>query len=275
PSGEGRLEYDGDLRAYVPALIDIAPDDDNVRVGDWVPFGRPARIVPYADREWTDLVDGSTFRDSAVESFPLVSNQSRRYGRGSIADLLRMRERYLRSFFDMRELAHVVPFGDRVGTLETVPVGPVDPAAYAWLSHGKPGGLELIADGRRRMLDAEQGGRYIAGLPEVQELPDGSYLHLEVCYGATAGDPGRPLQQGDPVPPVDDPLAEWSLADWTAYYSRLDVLAATRAMGLGEGGRVLYATTGGVRGRMVRVRPLPLDEELDVLAVGAGLHAGP
>ncbi|WP_266649031.1 lonely Cys domain-containing protein, partial [Streptomyces mirabilis] len=274
PSGEGRLEYDEGLDAYFPALIDMAPDDKNVRVGDWVPSDQLAGRRPFVDREWTDEEDGSTFRDSGVDSFPLVSNQGRRFGRGSIADQLRRRETNLRNFFDLRVTEHNTFLGEREVTDGVEPTTPL-PAVYVWNSHGLPGGLALIADGRRRWLGAKQGGRFLAGLPEVLELPDGYALFLEVCFSGVAGDPKRSQPMNRMVPPVDDPLEELSLAEWTADYSKRDIIAHTHYKGLSASAHVLGGTADGrLRGRTVRVRPQPLGEDLDPLAVAANLHSG-
>ncbi|WP_344285794.1 hypothetical protein, partial [Streptomyces hebeiensis] len=53
-----------------------------------------------------------------------------------------------------------------------------------------------------------------------------------------------------------------------------DTDAATGRTGLTNSSRVLYASASGVRGRVVRFRPEPLDHELDQLARDAGLHEG-
>ncbi|WP_420710354.1 hypothetical protein, partial [Streptomyces sp. NRRL S-15] len=229
PSGDGRLMEPGTEphatadatdtgpAVHVLSLVDSDPGD---AYGDWVPFDPPSHGTgPAPDREWV-TVDGVRFRDSDVDTRPLVGADHRFEGRESMPDdgRRRLRERRLRLYRGMRERTHVLRLGDTfhtVGAEETAP----DPEAsvYTFHAHGVPGGLKLAGkDGRVLLLGAEDGGRYIGGLPEVVERAAGDELHVASCYGAVAGDPLRPQSLIRPAPPVEDPLEEVALAQHAA-----------------------------------------------------------
>ena len=271
PSGDGRLRYDDDLGTHVPTLM---VRDTGGWNGDWVPFDPPPVSAPFLDREWTSL-DGRTFRDSEVASRPLVFDRRERFGRMSMDDDMARRERLLRGFYDKRQLIHYVATGEGDKHVSTEPFTP-DRAIYKYYGHGIPGALALaLSDGTTVWLSAADGGRYIGGLREVGELPAGHRIGLEVCYGLSAGDPLYPQEEGRPVPRVEDPLEEVSLAQHTANAGRREVEAKSLISGLNDDYHVVEDTPGGVIGRVDRVRPEPLDGELDQLARDAGLHRGP
>ncbi|MYS26331.1 lonely Cys domain-containing protein, partial [Streptomyces sp. SID7804] len=283
PSGDGRLLDDGtdgtdgidEAGAPVPALVDADPDD---AYGDWVPFDPPADApAPAVDREWV-TVDGVRFRDSDVDTRPLVGADHRFEGRESMPDdgRRRLRERRLRHYRDMRERAHVLRLGDEfhvVGTEETTP----DPEAsvYTFHAHGVPGGLKLAhKDGRVLLLGAEAGGRYIGGLPEVVQRAAGDDLHVAACYGGVAGDPLREQSLIRPAPPVEDPLEEVPLAQHAANHSGRTTTAATGRTGYNDTVRLLAATPDGTLSRMETFLPEPVDRIAE-LTETAGLRPLP
>ncbi|WP_305120842.1 lonely Cys domain-containing protein [Streptomyces sp. BpilaLS-43] len=271
PSGDGRLRHDPALNAHVPTMTVRNTADWH---GDWVPFDPPAVPAPFEDRTWTS-VDGTTFRDSDVATRPLVFDRRERFGRMSVNDNMARREELLRAFFDKRRLMHYVATGEGDKQVGTEPFTP-DRAVYTYYGHGLPGALAIVLrDGRTVLLDAADGGRYIGGLREVGELPAGHRMGLEVCYAGSAGDHRNRQEEGRPVPRVEDPLEEVSLAQHTANVSRREVEASTLVRALDDDSRVLEDTPGGVIGRTERVRPEPLDGGLDQLARTAGLHRDP
>ncbi|WP_431775189.1 lonely Cys domain-containing protein [Streptomyces cucumeris] len=287
PSGEARLVRNkrGD---HTLAMIDRDPEEP---VGLWVPFMPSAPSAPSApstststalpgehlDREWTAL-DGTTFRDSDVATRPLVSTGHERFGRMSLGEDVRDRERVLRTHLHARKLVHLVASGDRT-VLVSEEERPQDPAVYSFVAHGLPGGLQLVLrDGRTVWLGAEDGGPYIGGLPEVRELPVGEKGHkigLEVCWGGSAGNPTRPQLDNRTAPPGQDPLDEVSLGQATANASRRRVKASSMSRGYDVDTHILWDTPGGVAGVEEEFVPEPLDEELDRLARDAGLHTEP
>ncbi|WP_234340878.1 lonely Cys domain-containing protein [Streptomyces sp. NRRL F-5630] len=273
PSGDGRLRHDNGLGASVPTMMVRNTEGWH---GDWVPFDPPAVPAPFEDREWTAL-DGTLFRDSDVATHPLVFDRSERFGRISMDDDMAVREDRLRSFFRKKRLLHYVATADGDKNVSSEALTP-DRAVYAYYAHGTPGAMSLVLrDGRTVWLSAADGGRYIGGLREVRELPPGHRIGLEACFGLSAGDPDRDQWEGRPVPRVEDPLDDegLSLAQHTANAGRLDVEAKSSIAGVGEDYFAVEDTPGGVVGRVDRVRPEPLDHELDQLARDAELHRGP
>ncbi|WP_344285689.1 lonely Cys domain-containing protein, partial [Streptomyces hebeiensis] len=266
-SGDGRLVRNK-KREHVPALIDHGPEHP---LGAWVPF-RPTKLsVPRVDREWTAL-DGTTFRDSDVDSRPLVSDRHERFGQMSHADGVRDREQKMRSYLHAKKLVHLMPSGGRTA-LVSEEVRTPDPAVYTYVAHGLPGGLQLaLKDGRTVWLGAADGGRYIGGLPEVAELPEGYRLGLEVCFSDAAGNPLVPQLDNRPAPAVHDPLDEVSLAQHAANESRLETDGSLMSSGFDVDTHILIDTPGGVAGRRRRAVPEPLPHELDAMARTAGLH---
>ncbi|WP_221354057.1 lonely Cys domain-containing protein [Streptomyces beigongshangae] len=307
PSGDGHLEgaADGTTRAgttstgttaagtvpagtaptgaapRVPTLVDADPDD---AYGDWVPFDPPAEgtvfpSFPSADREWV-TVDGVRFRDSDVDTRPLVGSDHRFEGRESMPDdgRRRLRERRLRRWREMRERTHEVRVGDTYHAVASEEVAP-DPEAsvYTFHAHGVPGGLKLAhRDGRVLLLGAEDGGRYVGGLPEVVARAAGDGLHVASCYGGVAGDPRRVQNLTRPAPPVEDPLEEVALAQHAANHSGRTTTAATGRTGYNDTRRLLAATPDGTLARMETFRPEPVDTTAQVAeAAGLGPLAHP
>ncbi|MGW4240859.1 lonely Cys domain-containing protein, partial [Streptomyces sp. NPDC004749] len=272
PSGEGRLVGDGSGNAHVPVLVDR---DAKKAFGFWVPYEPQATTLPSEDREWTSI-DGTKFRDSDVDIRPLVSEDHGRFGQISVEDDGERRgfEGRFSRYFSMRRLLHMVPSGSgdqQDGSEEITP----DPAVYVFAAHGKPGRVTLtLRDGRKVWLSKQDAARYIAGLPEVRQLPPGHRLGLEVCFGASDGDPRKDHPAAMPPPHIDDPWGDVPLGQYTANESRRDLDAATTQTGLSYVNRVLFASGDGKRGRIVRFRPEPLAHELDGLARDAGLHTG-
>ncbi|WP_230543806.1 lonely Cys domain-containing protein, partial [Streptomyces griseus] len=284
PSGDGRLESmteappaPGSSRSgagpLTPTLVDADP---NAAYGDWVPFDPPAdgaSALP-VDREWV-TVDGIRFRDSDVDTRPLVGSDHRFEGRESMPDdgRGRLRERRLRRWREMRERTHVVRVGDAYHTVASEEVTP-DPEAsvYTFHAHGVPGGLKLVhQDGRVLLLGAEEGGRYVGGLPEVVARAAGDELHLASCYGGVPGDPRRDQPQTRPAPPVEDPWEEVATAQHVANHSGRTTTAATGRTGYNDTGRLLAATPDGTFARMETFRPEPVDDTARFAAV-AGLR---
>ncbi|WP_241191730.1 lonely Cys domain-containing protein, partial [Streptomyces sp. ADI97-07] len=285
PSGDGRLlapvsgtTADGTpaaAGAHVPSLVDADPDD---AYGDWVPFDpSPDGTGPAVDREWV-TADGIRFRDSDVETRPLVGADHRFEGRESMPDdgRRRLRERRLRLYRGMRERAHVLRLGDayhQVDSEETTP----DPEAsvHTFHAHGVPGGLKLVhKDGRVLLLGAEDGGRYIGGLPELVARAAGDELHVASCYGAVAGDPLREQSLIRPAPPVEDPLEEVALAQHAANHSGRTTTAATGRTGYNDTVRLLAATPDGTLSRMETFLPEPVNLTAEVTGQ-AGLRPLP
>ncbi|WP_143663955.1 lonely Cys domain-containing protein, partial [Streptomyces sp. rh34] len=257
---------------HVLSLVDSDPDE---AYGDWVPFDPPVEgTPPSADREWV-TVDGIRFRDSDVDTRPLVGADHRFEGRESMPDdgRRRLRERRLRRWREMRERTHVLRLGDTyhpVAAEETAP----DPEAsvYTFHAHGVPGGLKLVhRDGRVLLLGAEDGGRYVGRLPEVVARADGDELHVASCYGGVAGDPRRVQPLTRPAPPVEDPLEEVALAQHAANHSGRTTTAATGRTGYNDTVRLLAATPDGTLARMETFRPEPVDATAQV-AESAGLR---
>ncbi|MGO4750834.1 lonely Cys domain-containing protein, partial [Streptomyces sp. 2MCAF27] len=273
PSGQGRLVADAAAGGHRPVIVDR---DANLPYGGWVPFDPPARTVPFEDREWTAL-DGTTFRDSDVYSRPLVDENHDRFGRISVpvTDSLRQRERLLRAFPGMRRLVHKTPAGDGYRVVDSEEVTP-DPAVYVFAAHGQPGRLKLaLRDGRTVWLGKRDAARYVSGLREVRELPTGHRLHLEVCWGASDGDPRQHTSATQPAPHVDDPLDDVPFGQYAANESRREATAVTRPTGLDAHDRVVIDAPGGEAGRRVTYRPEPLDHELDRLARDEGVDTIP
>ncbi|MFE8008166.1 lonely Cys domain-containing protein [Streptomyces sp. NPDC057418] len=284
PSGDGRLlspadEATADVPAgaltHVPSLVDSDPED---AYGDWVPFDPPpdgsGRSV---DREWV-TVDGVRFRDSDVDTRPLVGADHRFEGRESMPDdgRRRLRERRLRLYRGMRERAHVLRLGDTYHTVDAEETAP-DPEAsvYTFHAHGVPGGLKLVhKDGRVLLLGAEDGGRYIGGLPEVVARAAGEELHVASCYGAVAGDPVREQSLIRPAPLVEDPLEEVALAQHTANHSGRTTTAATGRTGYNDTVRLLAATPDGTLASIETFLPEPVDGTAE-LTEAAGLRPLP
>ncbi|MEU1128141.1 hypothetical protein ABZ371_32290, partial [Streptomyces sp. NPDC005899] len=268
---------DGDAGpiAHVPSLVDSDPDD---AYGDWVPFDPPPDGAgPAVDREWV-TVDGIRFRDSDVDTRPLVGADHRFEGRESMPDdgRRRLRERRLRLYRGMRERAHVVGLGGTFHTVGTEETGE-DPEAsvYTFHAHGVPGGLKLVHDdGRVLLLGAEDGGRYIGGLPEVVGRAAGDELHVASCYGGVAGDPLREQSLIRPAPPVEDPLEEVALAQHAANHSGRTTTAATGRTGYNDTVRLLAATPDGTLARMATFLPEPVHRTAE-LAEAAGLRPLP
>ncbi|WP_344285869.1 hypothetical protein, partial [Streptomyces hebeiensis] len=137
------------------------------------------------------------------------------------------------------------------------------------------GRLQLaLRDGRTVWLGKRDAARYIAGLPEVRELPPGHRPHLEVCWGASDGDPYQQLLSHNPSPHIDDPLDDVPLGQHFSNEMRSEASSVTRPTGVDNHGRVVIDAPGEA-GRVVNHRPEPLDHELDQLARDAGLHQGP
>ncbi|MFE1458931.1 lonely Cys domain-containing protein [Streptomyces sp. NPDC058735] len=271
PSGHGSLRYDSGLDAHVPTMTVRDPEDWH---GDWVPFDAPAAPAPFEDREWVSE-EGRRFRDSDVAVRPLVYDRRERFGSMSMKDNMAQREKLLRSYFDNRQLVHCVATheGDRPVTTESFTP---DRAVYVFYAHGLPGVLLLaLRDGTTVRLNAADGGRYIGGLPEVRELPPGYRVVMDVCYSGSAGDPQGKLEEGRPVPRVEDPLQELPTAQRASNASQREVYWTSTVKGMGIGFFTIEDTPGGVIGRQGRARPEPLDGQLDQLARDAGLHTAP
>ncbi|MFE2397658.1 lonely Cys domain-containing protein, partial [Streptomyces sp. NPDC059425] len=267
PSGDGRLVRDK-KREHVPALIDHGPDQP---LGSWVPFRPTKAVAPLPDRAWTAL-DGTVFRDGDVLTRPLVSDRNERFGRMSHADDVRGREELMRSYQRAGKQVHLMASGGRTALIGEEPRTP-DPAAYVYVAHGLPGGLQLaLGDGRTVWLGAADGGRYIGGLPEVAELPEGHRMKLEVCWSDAAGNPALPQLDNRPAPAVQDPLEEVPLAQHTANVSRRVTEGALMSSGFHTDAHILHDAPGGVVGRRRWVVPEPLPHELDEMARTAGLH---
>ncbi|MYX71061.1 hypothetical protein, partial [Streptomyces sp. SID3915] len=94
----------------------------------------------------------------------------------------------------------------------------------------------------------------------------GHRIHLEVCWSASDGDPGRPQPSYGPAPHIDDPLGDVSLDQYVANLSRRETDGSTRQTGLDGTRRSTMSAADGERGRRVLRRPEPLDHELDQLA---------
>ena len=273
PSGEGRLVGDGSGNAHLPVLVDR---DEKKPIGLWAPYEPLAETLPFEDREWTSL-DGITFRDSDVDSRPLVSEDHERFGRTSAPDNegLRASERQFKSYLDMRRLVHTVPVGSGDQDVEIEEITP-DPAVYVYAAHAQPGWISLaLRDGRKVRLGKQDAARYITGLREVRQLPKGHRIGLEICYSAADGDLRRNHPRTRPPNHVDDPWGEVTFGQYTANESRRETLAATGRTGLTNSLRVLFTAADGTKGRRVTFLPEPLEHELDALARDAGLHQGP
>ncbi|WP_037805191.1 lonely Cys domain-containing protein, partial [Streptomyces sp. NRRL F-5135] len=187
----------------------------------------------------------------------------------------RDREQKMRSYLHAKKLVHLMPSGGRTA-LVSEEVRTPDPAVYTYVAHGLPGGLQLaLKDGRTVWLSAADGGRYIGGLPEVAELPEGHRLGLEVCFSDAAGNPLAPQLDNRPAPAVHDPLDEVSLTQHAANESRRETDGSLMSSGFDVDTRILIDTPGGVAGRRRSAAPEPLPHELDQLARDAGLHRGP
>ena len=270
PSGEGRPQRNGTRREHVLALIDRDPD---LLYGDWIPMAPPASMQPSVDREWT-AVDGTRFRDSDVDTRPMVTNVHRWFGRMSLNDNLRYRYANVRTYFEKRLLERYTVTGDGIRDFSTEDLAPVDRAVYVFMAHGTPGGLALVLRGGRRVvLSAADGGRYIGGLPELGELPPGHRLGLESCWSASGGDPTQNQLDSMPPPHVDDPLADVELGQHAANNSGRDTDASLMIRGIGTDAFILTTAANGLQGRIVRYRPEPRDHELDQLARDTKLHA--
>ncbi|MGW2213210.1 lonely Cys domain-containing protein, partial [Streptomyces sp. NPDC001781] len=270
-SGDGRLAPD-DTGASVLALVDRDP---RVPVGSWVAASPSAATAPFQDRRWTAL-DGTVFHDSDVLTTPLVDEKDERFGRIAVAqnEGLRRTEQHFRTFRRMRRLVHLMPAGALNQDGDSEPVS-MDAAVYVYAAHGLPGRVALpLRDGRTVWLGKRDAAAYIAGLPEVRELPPGYRIHLEICWSASDGDPSRPQAAYAPAPHVDDPLGEVSLDQHVANLSRRGTDGATRPTGLGRDRRVTVDAANGERGRRVQHPPEPLEHQLDQLAREVGLHDG-
>ncbi|WP_308370024.1 lonely Cys domain-containing protein [Streptomyces sp. McG3] len=269
PSGDGRLVRNK-KREHVPALIDHGPDQP---LGSWVPFRPTKKAAPLPDRLWTAL-DGTAFRDSDVLTRPLVSDRDERFGRMSHGDDVRGRETLMRTYQRARKLVHLMASGSRTALISEESRTP-DPASYVYVAHGLPGGLQLaLRDGRTVWLSAEDGGRYIGGLPEVTELPEGHRMKLEVCWSDAPGNPALPQLDNRPAPAVQDPLEEVSLAQHTANVSRRVTEGSLMSSGFHTDAHILHDAPGPVAGRRRWVSPEPLPHDLDEMARTAGLHTG-
>ncbi|WP_237530817.1 lonely Cys domain-containing protein, partial [Streptomyces sp. SID3212] len=273
PSGDGRLVRDGSKNEHLPVLVDRAADQP---IGVWAPFDPVATTPPFEDRQWTAL-DGTTFRDSDVDTRPLVSaGHRKRFGQISVrGGHLREFEHRFTSYVDMRRLVHKIPAGADHQDGETEELTP-EPAVYVYAAHGSPGRMTLaLRDGRTVWLGKQDASRYVAGLPEVRQLPPGHRLHLEICWSASDGDPRRQQPAHGPAPHVDDPWGDVPFGQYAANASRLETTSATRQTGMTSKDRVLIAGADGERGRRVTFPPEPLERELDGLARDAGLHTDP
>ncbi|WP_307825443.1 lonely Cys domain-containing protein, partial [Streptomyces sp. MBT55] len=269
PSGDGRLVRNK-KREHVPALIDHGPDQP---LGSWVPFRPTKKAAPLPDRLWT-AVDGTAFRDSDVLTRPLVSDRDERFGRMSHGDDVRGRETLMRTYQRAKKLVHLMASGSTTALISEESRTP-DPASYVYVAHGLPGGLQLaLRDGRTVWLSAADGGRYIGGLPEVAELPEGHRMKLEVCWSDAPGNPALPQLDNRPAPAVQDPLEEVSLAQHTANVSRRATEGSLMSSGFHTDAHILHDAPGGVAGRRRWVSPEPLPHELDAMARTAGLHTG-
>ncbi|MEI5033218.1 lonely Cys domain-containing protein [Streptomyces sp. S1A(2023)] len=267
PSGDGRLVRNK-KREHVPALIDHGPDEP---LGSWVPFRPTKKTAPLPDRVWTAL-DGTVFRDGDVLTRPLVSDRNERFGRMSHGDDARGREDLMRSYQRAKKQVHLMASGSRTALISEEPRTP-DPASYVYVAHGLPGGLQLaLRDGRTVWLGSADGGRYIGGLPEVTELPEGHRMKLEVCWSDSAGNPALPQLDNRPAPAVQDPLEEVSLAQHTANVSRRGTEGSLMSSGFHTDAHILHDAPGGVAGRRRWVVPEPLPHELDEMARTGGLH---
>lgn len=238
-----------------------------------MPFSPTGGGRPFVDRVWTAL-DGVVFRDSDVVSRPVVSDHHERFGRIAQTDDLRTRERRLRSFLHVTRLVHIA-YPAKVHRVVSQGLRTPDPAIYVFAAHGLPGVMELpLRGGKTVRLGAEDAGRYIGGLPEVGELPEGHKIWLEVCWGDSAGDSSVPQLEDRPAPAVDDPLEVVSISQHVANVSRRVTSAPTMVSAFGDNLVALSDTPSGVVGRRVESVPEPLPDELDVLAGKAGWHPG-
>ncbi|MGW2212996.1 lonely Cys domain-containing protein, partial [Streptomyces sp. NPDC001781] len=271
-SGVAGLALDESGNAHVPVLTDPDPD---ALVGAWVKVLPPAAPVRHEDRTWTAL-DGTVFRDSDVDTVPLVDENHERFGRLAVGqNELRLMERRWRTVRRMRRLAHWTPAGASYQESDSEPVS-MDAAVYVYAAHGLPGRMALpLRDGRTVWLGKRDAAAYIAGLPEVRALPPGHRIHLEICWSASDGDPHTEQAAYAPVPHVDDPLGEVPLDQHVANLSRMVSDGATRPTGLDDVQRLMMNAANGERGHRVQQPPEPLDHELDRLAREVGLHAAP
>ncbi|MGW2213199.1 lonely Cys domain-containing protein, partial [Streptomyces sp. NPDC001781] len=270
-SGDGRLVPDG-TGALVPASVDR---DGRVPVGSWVAVSPSPATDPLQDRRWTAL-DGTVFHDSDVDTLPLVDESQEWFGRMAMPrqQALRRVEQRFRTFRRMRRLVHWTPVGASYQDGGEEPVS-MDAAVYVYAAHGLPGRMGLpLRDGRTVWLGKRDAAAYIAGLPEVRELPPGYRIHLEICWSASDGDPHTEQAPYAPAPHVDDPLGEVSLDQHVANLSQRGTDGATRPTGLDDARRSTIDAANGERGRRVQHPPEPLEHQLDQLAREVGLHDG-
>ncbi|WP_239142477.1 lonely Cys domain-containing protein [Streptomyces sp. SID8016] len=276
PSGGVRAVADGP-DDHVLALLD---DDADAPVSAWVAAEPSTAIGSYLDRTWTAL-DGTVFRDSDVLTVPLTDENHRHFGRLAVErkDGLRRRAQRMRRFHKLRELSHRLPVGTDAGT-ENEPVAsePVttDAAVHVYAGHGEPGRMHLpLRDGRTVWLSKADAAAYIAGLPEVRNLPRGHRMHLEVCWSSSDGDPRRQYPYLGETPHVDDPLDDVPLDQLVANLTRRETDGSLRQTGFNDTHRIALASATGRRGGRVLRRPEPLGPALDALARDFGLHRGP
>ncbi|WP_455357550.1 lonely Cys domain-containing protein, partial [Streptomyces sp. SYSU K217416] len=276
PSGLCLLHTHLVPNAHVLVLWDrdpVAP------VSAWVSVEPSAATGPFVDSVWLAL-DGTPFRDSDVLTRPVVKNH-KRSGRMALAphDNLRSREDHVRGLLQIQHMVDQVPAGAEYLEAGTKKVS-MSSAVLVVAVHGRPGGMELsLLDERTVWLGNRVAAKYIAGLPEVQDLHPDHEGELLVCWGGSAGDPRRPQARHAPSPHVDDPLEDVPLSQHVANASRRVWWGSTRVSGVRPTirglQRLAVSAANGERGRRVRRRrPEPLELELDALAREAGLHHG-
>ncbi|MGW6455754.1 lonely Cys domain-containing protein [Streptomyces sp. NPDC055078] len=277
PSGDGMMVPRGEGPVYVPALLDFGPDH---AVGAWVPVHPAEGGEIGLNRRWTDL-DGTEFTDSDVVSRPVVSDAHLWFGLVATAESgegAREVDRELRQYQQLRRLARFVDHPEGLQLKSVERHEPEDPAvhrAFDLLVHGVPGGLALLLrDGRDVTLSAEDGGRYLGGLPTVQALPEDYHVNPVICYGASAGDPRLPQPYHQPPLPPDDLLRDQPLGQHLANSSGRRGRGVTVSIGIRTGALNLIDPARGAAGAFVDFRPEPEKERLGELAVLAGLHSG-
>ncbi|WP_329306082.1 hypothetical protein OG322_04740 [Streptomyces sp. NBC_01260] len=255
--------------ARVFAFPPPEPDEQPVPVGSWFPSD--PGLVPAGPEGRVTASDGSTYPDSDVRSYPIVTSDGQELtGRSYLdeADIAR-REEALRMVSEMTHYyneTEAIPglSTARRGPLMLLPRGLAD--AYVTLGHGEGGRvvLPMHSTGRNHQVAPTELGRELRRRPSVQRLRPEVPLWLLWCEIAMAR-------------PGSDPLVRPVAAQEVSNQTRRHVVASDALVALDEGdeqhpaGLIKTDDPDRPRYEWHQFLPEPLVDRLIALADHAGL----
>ncbi|GAA2267382.1 hypothetical protein GCM10010415_35610 [Streptomyces atrovirens] len=283
-TGRHRVEVTDDRYLGDESTDESAGEPMGEPVGEWI-ASDPGDLGPHEGRPEPGegvlrTIDGKTLRDADVKSVTLT-DEGRPVGRAVVngADLLR-REPWLQDLVRSTEWSVYDPVtGEPIGNPRPVPWKGRKP--YFFLVHGLPGQtlmVENMLQNNVPVRGTETGG-YLRRRPSVSRLDRDTPIVFLSCWGSgPEGHTAAALKRSRPF--VPDPLAVSSAAQDVSNSTRRDVYAPDREHLSRYAKGKLYdhgigTTPANDPVDMVRLRPEPTPDELDVLAAQAGLETSP